>query len=88
MRAYFESQRSGRGAQIRRCIAHSGDMCPSLNYCIFLRLGGVIGDDMGILEKSGCPTRRQKSLWPRIQPLGSVMRCRVGMRSSLSLVGF
>lgn len=54
----------------------------------FLRLVGVIGDDMGILEKSDCPTGRQKSLWPCTQPLGSVMRSRVGMRSSLSLVGF
>lgn len=78
MRAFFESQSSGRGAQIRLCIAHNGDMCPSLNYYIFLRLGGVIGDNMGILEKSDCPTGRQKSLWPRTQPLGSVMRSRVG----------
>lgn len=49
MRTYFKSRNKGlRGAQIRLCVAYNGDMCPSSNCCIFLRLGG---DDIEILER-------------------------------------
>lgn len=44
-------------------------MCPSSKYCIFLRLSGVIGDDAGILGKSGGLTSR-RVLWLCIQSFG------------------
>lgn len=46
-----------RGSQIRLWIAHNWDMCPSSNYCIFLRLAGV----MWVWGKGGCLTRRKQS---------------------------
>lgn len=59
MRTYFKSRNNGlRGAQIRLCVAYNGDMCPSSNCCIFLRLGG---DDIEILEKSGGLIRRKNT---------------------------
>lgn len=47
------------GAQIMLWIARDGDMCPSSNYCIFFRLGCVIGDDIRILGQSGSLTWRK-----------------------------
>lgn len=44
-------------------------MRPSSNYCIFLRLGGVIGDDMEILRKSGC-LGESRVLWFYMQSFG------------------
>lgn len=81
---YFKSQRKGMGGKIRLCIAHNGNMCTSSNHCMFLKLGGVIVDDMEILRESGL-IRRKKTF---VALLGSVMRPEVGMRSSLSPVGF
>lgn len=61
--------RSERGAQISLCIAPNGDMCLISSYCIFLRLDGVIGDNMEILRKSGC-LGKKRVLWFYMQSFG------------------
>lgn len=62
IRTYFQSWKKGLGRGSNElCAAHNGDRSPSSNWCIFLRLGGVIHDDIEILGKSGSLTRRKKS---------------------------
>ena len=46
---------SGRESQIQLWIAQNGSLYPSWNYCVFLRLGGVIDDNMGRLGKNVWP---------------------------------